>query len=150
VADDTEKTEPATPERRKKAREEGQFPRAKDAGATVGTIAVLVCLAGMGSTMVETLHSLCLTAFGQPENFMRGDLRALGIPILGALVKLMLPTAAAAMVVGTAVGFAEAGYNPRMELLEPKWERLNPITKLQQLFSPSQMLVNTALQIGRV
>jgi flagellar biosynthetic protein FlhB len=81
---------------------------------------------------------------------MRGDPRALGIPIFGALVKLMLPTAAAAMVVGTAVGFAEAGYNPRMELLEPKWERLNPITKLQQLFSPSQMLVNTALQIGRV
>ena len=35
--DDSEKTEDATPERRRKAREEGQFPRAKDTGGVAAT-----------------------------------------------------------------------------------------------------------------
>lgn len=147
---DSEKTEEATPERRRKAREEGQFPRAKDAGATVGSVAALVCLAGMGPTMVETLRGLCVRFFGDPVNMMRGDPSATAMAVLSALAVLMLPTTGAAMLAATAIGFAEAGYEPRIELAQPKWERLSPLGKIKQLFSPGQMMMNVALQIARV
>src|SRR5690606_41100138 len=51
--DPSDKTEEATPERRRKARDEGQFPRSKDAGAVAASAAVLLCLLGMAPAIVS-------------------------------------------------------------------------------------------------
>ena len=48
AGDDTERTEEPTPERRKKARDEGQFPRAKDAGNIIASVVVMLTLAAIG------------------------------------------------------------------------------------------------------
>ena len=53
--DDSEKTEEATPERRKKAREDGQFPKSKDAGAVAASLAVLLGLLAFGDDLVDGL-----------------------------------------------------------------------------------------------
>jgi flagellar biosynthetic protein FlhB len=147
---DSEKTEPATPERRKKAREEGQFARAKDAGATVGTIAVLVCLAGMAPGAVHALRELCVRAFGDPTNLMRGDPMAMAWLVGPPLLGLILPTAVAGVIVASAVGFAEAGYHPNAELAAPKWSRLDPVSKLGSMFSPREMAFNSTILLLRV
>jgi flagellar biosynthesis protein FlhB len=148
--DDTEKTESATPERRKKAREEGQFPRAKDAGATVGTVGILVCLAGMAPTMLETLRTLAMRSFADPGAIMRGDPRAIAGMVFPALIKLCLPTAAVGMIVAVSIGFAEAGYHPNLDLASPKWSRLDPISRLGSMFSPKEMASNISLMLLRV
>ncbi|HET9934275.1 MAG TPA: EscU/YscU/HrcU family type III secretion system export apparatus switch protein, partial [Polyangiaceae bacterium] len=60
---DSDKTEDATPERRRKAREEGQFPRAKDTGAVAGTLAILLVMSAMGPTFWGLLSSFCRRCF---------------------------------------------------------------------------------------
>jgi flagellar biosynthetic protein FlhB len=147
---DTEKTESATPERRKKAREEGQFPRAKDAGATVGSVAVLVCLAGMAPTLADTLRVLSQRAFGDPYTVMRGDPRAIAGMVVPALVTLCIPTAVVGVVTALAIGFAEAGYHPNLDLVSPKWERLDPLSKLGRMFSPREMTTTITILLLRV
>ena len=52
--DDNEKSEEATPERRRRAREDGQFPRARDLGAMAASTAVLALLASTGVEIAMT------------------------------------------------------------------------------------------------
>lgn len=148
--DDNEKTEEPTPDRLRKAREEGQFPRSKDAGPTAGSIAVLVCLAGMGPSFCDSLKELSVRSFTDSMNLMRGDPRAIGLLVGPPLLHIVLPTALAGVIVSCAVGFAEAGYQPNMELVAPKWNRLNPMSKLGNMFSPKEMASNIALLLLRV
>jgi flagellar biosynthetic protein FlhB len=148
--DDTEKTEEPTPERLRKAREEGQFPRSKDAGPTAGSIAVLVCLAGMGTTFCGILRDLTVRSFTDSMNLMRGDPRAIGLLIGPPLMQIVLPTALAGVVVSCAVGFAEAGFQPNLDLVSPKWSRLDPMSKLGNMFSPKEMVSNITLLLMRV
>jgi flagellar biosynthetic protein FlhB len=147
---DTEKTETATPERRKKAREEGQFPRAKDAGATVASVGVLMCLAGTSGTLADTLRALSQRTFGDPSSIIRGDPRAIAGLVVPALVTICMPTAIVGVVTALAIGFAEAGFHPNLETVQPKWERLDPISKLGKMFSPKEMATTITLLLLRV
>jgi flagellar biosynthetic protein FlhB len=147
---DQEKTEEPTPERRKKARDEGQFPRGKDAGNTAGSFFVILALVGLASTLSETLGEFAWRCFHEPYHLVRGDFQTL-ITLLGSVLGIaVLPFAAAAAIGATAAGIAEAGYHPKFDLIGPKWERLDPINKMKQMFSPQQAFVNIALQFGRV
>jgi flagellar biosynthesis protein FlhB len=74
--DDTERTEEPTPERRRKAREEGQFPRAKDAGNIVASVLVMLTLAGLGESITRKLADFTLRCFSEPYELLRGDPRA--------------------------------------------------------------------------
>ncbi|MGC4092243.1 MAG: hypothetical protein QM756_31050 [Polyangiaceae bacterium] len=52
------------------------------------------------------------------------------------LVAATLPVAVAAAIAGTMAGVAEAGFQPNLDLAAPKFERLNPISKLGQCSRP--------------
>ncbi len=148
--DQDSKTEDATPERRRKARDEGQFPKAKDAGAVVASVAALLVAAAMSDTYLQTLRELTIQSLDDPFNLVRGDPALLGRRVGEALALLVIPTAIAAAIGATAMGFVEAGFHPRLELAAPKWSRIDPLSKMKQLFSPSQAMVNIALSLGRV
>jgi len=148
--DESERTEEATPERRRKAREDGQFARARDTGAVAATTAVLLLLMGSWSDVAQALREFCLLCFQEPLMLVRGDMTGVFEQTLKVLVLVTLPTAFLACVAGMAAGFAEAGFHPNFEILEPKFERLEPLGKLQKLFSPKEGAVNTALSLLRV
>ena len=63
---DSEKTEEPTPERRRKAREEGQFARAKDAGNIAASVLVMLTLAGLGARINREFHNFATRCFSQP------------------------------------------------------------------------------------
>jgi flagellar biosynthesis protein FlhB len=149
-ADDTEKTEDATPERRRLAREDGQFARSKDIGPVAATIAVLLVIASSAGEFSGTLRAFCVRCFQEPLVLGRGGLAVVGQEALVVLTLAALPVALAAAIAGTAVGFIEAGFQPNFELLEIKLERLDPLSKLQQMFSPKAGLVNVSLSLLRV
>ena len=148
--DQDSKTEEATPEKRRKAREDGQFAKSKDAGAVVGTAAALLTLAAMSTLFSSTIRELTVQCLAEPFNLVRGDPRALGERALSALALIALPTAIAAAIGATAMGFIEAGFHPKLSLAAPKWSRIDPLGKLKQLFSPQQTMINIALSLGRV
>jgi flagellar biosynthesis protein FlhB len=147
---DQEKSEEATPERQKKAREEGQFPRGKDSGNTLGTLLVLLLIVGMAEQLQVTVRDFSVTCLRDLDVLVRGELSILLQHTAIALTVLVVPVAFAAAIGATAAGVAEAGFHPNMDLAAPKWERLNPISRLQQMFSPGQALATIALQLARV
>jgi flagellar biosynthetic protein FlhB len=150
MADEHDKTEPATPERRRKAREEGQFPRARDAGNTAGSIAVLMMIGGFGPQAVTLLGQFSTRCFSEPYTLVRGDPQALVRATASVLGGVALPFAVAAAIGALVVGFLEAGFHPNLALAEPKFERLEPLGKLKNMFSPQQGAVSVLLQATRV
>jgi len=147
---DSERTEEPTPDRRRKAREEGQFPRAKDAGNIVASVLVMLVMAALGKTITEQLQAFTARCFSEPYDLLRGDPRALFHNIAAVSALLVLPVAAAAALGGLALGIAEAGYHPNMDLAAPKWNRLDPLPKLKQMFMLQETAVDITLQLARV
>jgi len=148
--DDSERTEEPTPERRKKARDDGQFARARDTGAVAATVAVLLVLNGIWSDLAGTIREFCLQCFREPLMLVRGDMAVVIEQTVKVLVMACMPVALFACAAGMAAGFAEAGFHPNFDTLEPKFERLEPLGKLRKLFSPKEGLVNVALSLLRV
>ena len=147
---DSERTEDATPERRRKAREEGQFPRAKDAGNIVASVLVMLTIAGLGKSMTAELQAFTWRCFSQPYELLRGDPTALFHNVAAVAALLVLPVAAAAALGALALGVAEAGYHPNMDLVAPKWERLDPLPRFKQWFMLQETAADITLQFGRV
>ena len=148
--DEGDKTQEATPERRKQARENGQFPRAKDTGAVAGTVALLLAMAAFGDSLVAQIRDFSLRCFRDTMNLSGVGLDVAGREAALTLAGLVAPITATAAIAGVAAGLWEAGFNPQLELAMPKWERLDPIAKLGQLFSPKAAAASTLLALGRV
>jgi len=147
---DSERTEEPTPERRRKAREEGQFPRAKDAGNIVASVLVMLVLTGFGDGMSRELHQFTARCLSQPYDLLRGDPTALFHTLAAICAMIVLPIAAAAALGALALGVAEAGYHPNMDLAAPKWERLDPLPRLRQMFMLQETAMDITLQMARV
>jgi flagellar biosynthesis protein FlhB len=151
VADsDSERTEEPTPERRRKAREEGQFPRAKDAGNIVASVLVMLTIAGLGSSMTTEMRDFAARCFSEPYELLRGSPMAVFHNVAAVAALIVLPIAASAALGALALGVAEAGYHPNMELVAPKWDRLDPLPRLKQMFMLQETAVDITLQFARV
>lgn len=150
MSEDSERTEEATPERRKKAREEGQFPRGKDAGNTVAGVLVLVTLVATGDGIIDRMRRFAARCYGEPYDLVRGDPAALIQAVATVVAMIVLPMAAAGCLGALSIGVAEAGYHPNMDLAAPKWSRLDPLPKLKQMFKVQDMAMDVGLQLLRV
>ncbi|MEP7052880.1 MAG: EscU/YscU/HrcU family type III secretion system export apparatus switch protein, partial [Pseudomonadota bacterium] len=148
--DDTERTEDASPERRKRARDDGQFARSRDSGPVVASMAALGIIGATAGDLVGTLRGFALRCFDDPLSLVRGDVTLLAQQAGTVLVTSCFPVAIAAAIAGTAVGFLEAGFHPNFELLEVKLERLDPISKLSQMFSPKAGSMSVLMSLLRV
>jgi flagellar biosynthesis protein FlhB len=147
---DSERTEEPSPERRRKAREEGQFARGKDAGNTVAGVLVLCTLAALGDDIVKLIGDFAARCYGQPYDLIRGDPKALLHAVASTVASIVLPVAGAAALGALVLGVAEAGYHPNLQLAAPKWQRLDPLPKLKQMFMFHEMVMEVALQLARV
>jgi flagellar biosynthesis protein FlhB len=147
---DQEKSEEATPERQKKAREEGQFPRGKDSGNTAATLLVLLVIVGLAERLRAGARDFAVGCFRDLDVLVRGETSSLLHASYIALGVLVVPVAFAAAIGGTAAGVAEAGFHPNLDLAAPKWERLDPVSRLKQMLSPGQALATISLQTLRL
>jgi flagellar biosynthesis protein FlhB len=147
---DSERTEEPTPERRRKAREDGQFPKGKDSGNTVAGVMAMLILAALGQNISEIVGQFAVRCFGEPYDLLRGDPKVLLQAVATSIAAIVLPVAGAASLGGLAIGIAEAGYHPNFDLVAPKWERLNPLPKIQQMFKLQETGVDVLFQLLRV
>src|SRR5215831_13373705 len=118
--DDTSKTEKATPERRRKAREQGQFARARDAGGLAATLAVMLLVSAAGPAAAARVHDFAMRCFREPFDVVHHDLGGLSARLFETLGLVVLPVAAAATLGALVIGFAEAGFHPKLDLAFPK------------------------------
>ncbi len=148
--DFSEKTEEPTPEKRQRARDEGQMARSRDAGAVAATAAVLLVLLSSGTAMMGLVRNFAVQCFRNPHQIGTADPSRVFKDFTTNLAAVSIPIAFAAALGGLIAGLAEAGFRPRLELAAPKWSRLNPAGKLEQLFSPRQGTVNAIMALLRV
>ncbi|HWB87409.1 MAG TPA: EscU/YscU/HrcU family type III secretion system export apparatus switch protein [Bryobacteraceae bacterium] len=135
MADRSGKTEAPTQRRIEKAREEGQFPAAKDFVAALQFLVFLGLLSAGGAKWLaafrETTRSLLLRAFS-------GDLSTLDLTHIAWQIfwRHMLPLVMAGVAVTVVtIGFrlATTRFGVSFKKLAPDVARFNPISKLQEL-----------------
>lgn len=148
--DFSEKTEEPTPEKRQRARDEGQMARSRDAGAIAATGAVLIVLLSSGTNMVGLVRNFTVQCLQNPHQVGTAGPGRVFKDFSTSLATVSVPIAFAAALGGIGAGLLEAGFRPKLELAAPKWSRLNPAGKLQQLFSLRQGSINALMALLRV
>lgn len=132
------KTEKATPKKRRDERKKGNVFKSQDAVAVaslLGTFATLWLLTGAFAQQLAGFMTLCLTsAGGQPQE--AGDL-SVELPIQGIMViaRTVGIVALAAILCAVAATFAQTKFLVSTESLKPKFSRLNPLEGFKRLFS---------------
>jgi flagellar biosynthesis protein FlhB len=130
---DESKTERASPRRRQKAREQGQVVRSRELTAGLAAMAaVLVCawqMPGFAGEWRSFMRSELETVATHPEQMVPvwtnglAAFRSVGI------------VAGMSWLVAAVSGFAQGGLVFAPSALAPNWERFNPATHIEQLFS---------------
>ncbi len=137
MADDSaqeDRTEPATPKRLSRAREEGNVPVSKELPVLAGLAAVTLTLAMTGGDVAQHLAlrlSLFLTHARAPDLVgMEGFRQA-----YGALLRAAAPFVLAALAAGIFAVLLQTGFLIRGAALKPKLSKLNPGAGFGRLFS---------------
>ena len=144
MADRSGKTEQPTERRLKKAREEGQFPNAREFVASLQFLVFLGLLAAGGANWFEqfrrTTRAMFVRAFA-------GELRIEDLSLLAWQLfwAHLLPLFAAGMLIALAtvvIRLVTTRFGFSLKKLSPDPARLNPLSRLQEL--PSQNLASLA------
>jgi flagellar biosynthesis protein FlhB len=134
---DLEKTESATPRRLEKAREEGQVARSRELASFALVAAGFFGVWGMSGSISAHMQTILRNAFTfdhaavlDTHQMMIGAANA-GKEGMLAILPVLAMTAFAALVAPMALG----GWLLTTKTLEPKFDRLNPISGLGRMFS---------------
>jgi flagellar biosynthetic protein FlhB len=136
MADDADKTEPATPKKREDAREKGQVAQSRDVGTVLllatGALAIGSGLgAGLGRMLVEVARAAWGGALVQPDEL--ADYHALLLHHGARMGGALAPFALLFMVVGVAANVAQVGWLVSTESLAFKLEKLDPFAGLRRM-----------------
>jgi flagellar biosynthesis protein FlhB len=144
------RTEKATPQRRRKAREEGQVARSQEVAVAASFLALVTTMAVAGPSAVsramEDLTRVIATA-GQPDALGAAGGRALGLAVV-----LAGPFLFASVVAGLGAGIAQVGIKVNPKLAKPKLKNLS-LKKGLEKFKPtvaSWELARTVLKLAAV
>jgi flagellar biosynthetic protein FlhB len=136
-----EQTEKATPQRKKKAREAGDWVRSRELLAGAGMLAGLMALGAGSSSFVNAWRQCYARCLALAIESTRGHW---DLPDLLTAVRTgLLPAAAPTVLVMTAcvgmvaaVGFAQSGgLQLSVKPLQPQLSRLSPLSHAKQMFS---------------
>ena len=132
---DSSKTEKATPQRRKKAREQGQVARSRELSNALAWGGALVLVAWQVPDAARQWRGLVQSSLDlsidQPITPGGPILFWMGFSVL----RWVVPVAVTAWVLSVAGGLAQGGLVFAPEALELKPERMSPAGKLKQMFS---------------
>ncbi|NYT87077.1 flagellar biosynthesis protein FlhB [Pollutimonas harenae] len=139
---DLEKTEPASPRRLEKAREEGQVARSRELNTFLLLAAGVATLWLSGASLYEGLTDILRTGLWFDLRVGHDTDVMLAVAFASALQAVMklLPLFAVLVVVAILASVALGGFLLSGKALEPKFERLNPIKGVGRMFS-AQTLV---------
>jgi flagellar biosynthetic protein FlhB len=147
-----EKTEKATPKKRREAREKGQVARSSDLQGAVVLIAGIVALGSAGPGLVDRMGDVMRGAIMQTSE--PGIVSKQGIGVLmsaagQAALLAVAPIALACVLAGVAASVGMVGFKPSGKALKPDFRRINPLSGAKNLFGPNA-LVETAKSLAKV
>ncbi len=143
-----ERTERATPKKRKDAREKGQVRKSQEVVTALMMIALFGALLFLGSYMWGGMHDIMRSALS--GELMIGD--APTIDNMGALLLnigwdvalIILPILGVSMIMGIGANLLQVGFLFAPKALMPKFSKLNPISGFKRMFS-----INTLFELAK-
>jgi len=134
---DAEKTEEPTPQRRQKARKEGQVPRSKELTSLMMLLAgwslIMFSGAGMADTLAQLVHNGLMfdhLLIADPGTMLR---KTRGL--LSLMLSALLPPLLGLFFVGIASSMLIGGLHFSSKSLKVDLKRLSPLTGFKKLFS---------------
>lgn len=135
MADDQERTEEATPKKRADAHEEGRVPRSQELNTAALLLGSALILGGLGPAMGEGLAGLfarSLAGIAAAPGDAAGAAKLLqetGWQVMAATAPLLLALTGVAL----GINAVQARGVLTSKGLEPKWEKLNPLTNAKRI-----------------
>lgn len=131
-----EKSEAATPRKREQAREEGQVPKSQDANTAFMLIAGVVAFYSFAPSLYMTLTEYIRHYLAQIDTIVN-DVSIYGILIEIALrvLYLVAPFFIILFIAALAINYLQVGVLFSSKALQPKFNRINPISGIKRLFS---------------
>lgn len=151
MGDTGEKTEEATPEKLRKAKEEGQVPKSQDFVSALGFSTGFLAFAGLLTYVMSELKDYTLAAIDaagrDPSLATIGKLIQDAIPLF---LKLSLPVGGAVFVMGIFSNVMQTGFFLAFKVLIPKFDKINPINGLKGIFKLKKFieLLKNMLKMG--
>jgi flagellar biosynthetic protein FlhB len=145
-----EKSFEATETRREEYRKKGSYAKARDAGSVFAMAAVMATLLGSRASIGGALDELFASTLGNVGALTHGN----GAPVfdaaLHAFFAIAAPCAIAAAVASAGIGAVQSGMRIDTDILGFDVERLNPFSRLGQIFSPTNAAKETIMSLLRV
>lgn len=137
-----EKTEEASPQKLKQARDKGQVAKSQDATQAFMFIGVFATTALNLGSMRDQLSDFIKE--GIDAAVRRGDELPVALNMISealwVLFLVSIPTLGAAMVCALVVNYAQVGVLFTSEPLKPDFNKLNPVNGFKQLFSKKKLV----------
>lgn len=134
-----ERTEKATPKKKREAREKGQVVQSKDIGSAVSLILVFLSLQLFIGFMIEEVFGLYhwVIDFSSDSSleFGSGDVGGLFQESVLSLLKISLPLLLVALVSAVIINYMQVGFLFTAEPLKFKLDKLSPLKGFKRLFS---------------
>jgi flagellar biosynthetic protein FlhB len=134
VAGSSDKTEKATPRRRKEAKREGRMPRSPDIGAWLSLLVIATVLPHTVRSATNLFRQMMTESTAGFQEPTAATARRVLSDGLGGLAGVLAPLALAGLAVAVAASVAQGGLNFAPKKLKPDFKHLNPLTGIKRLF----------------
>jgi len=152
LAAEGNKTEKATPKKRRDERKKGNVFMSRDAVAVaslLGTFVTLWLVTGAFAEQLGGFMALCIASTGEEPRDAVGLSGEMGIQALMVIAKTVGPVVAVAILCAVAATFAQTRFLVSTESMKPKFSRLSPLQGFKRLFS-LKSLVETVKNLIKI
>lgn len=131
-----ERSEKATPKKRKKARRDGQIGNSPEVGAWLGMLAATFVIPHVFRSVMDT-GTIAIVQIGatirdpDPARAMKAATASVQGAFMAVLPMVLLIAA-----IGIASVVGQGGFNLAPKLLVPKFSRINPLAGIKRMFGP--------------
>ena len=143
MADQSSKTEKATPRKRHKAREQGQIPRSREVSMVATLLGMLLILYFWGSNVVQTLEGEIYHQFrlNIPEELTIAVVTTIFRDAAFRVGTIMIPILLSIIVISVGSNVVQGGIVlfPKKALI-PKFKKLNPAQGVKKIFSKNGLM----------
>lgn len=134
-----EKTEEATPKKRKKAREEGQVAKSQEVGTAATFLVMFGSMLMFTPMLLNGISNVFFMTFGMiylyDSDIVNLHFAAdLAVYVFQQIILISLPLLLLSLMVGIVTNIIQVKWNPTTKPLMPKFSKLNPLSGLKKIF----------------
>ncbi len=147
-----EKTEKATPKKRRDQRKKGNVATSKDVIAVASLVGCFYCLQMLFPTIYKSLREMMIfqiSSVATIDELSLGNLQILGMKSVNTLAKCIFPLGLISLSIGVIATGIQTRFLFTKEPLKFKLSKLNPLNGIKNMFSAKQLveLVKSVLKI---